>query len=436
MQLIHEPILADEALDGRAAENPTAAAAANPPRTRLAYVVNQYPQPSQSFIRREIRALEGLGYDVRRFTVRRWNGTLVDGGDREENRRTTAILEQGPTAAAWSVLAAAAAPRRFLAALRQAWRWGRRSDRGRLLNLVYFVEACILLRLLRRESVEHLHAHFGTNSTSVAMLCRLLGGPTFSFTVHGPEEFDKPEFLHLSDKIGCAAFTAAISQFGRSQLLRQCAYEQWSKVRIVRCGVDAEFHAAEPTPPVAEPRLVCIARLHEQKGLPILIDAAARLVDRGVRFHLQIIGDGPLRAVLERRIADLGLQDSVELAGWMSGAEVREALLASRAMVLPSFAEGLPVVIMEALALHRPVVSTYVAGIPELVQDGVCGRLVPAGSVAALADAMQDVLSASVEQLAAWGAEGARRTREQHNAATEAAELARLMESAAAGRLV
>ena len=134
--------------------------------------------------------------------------------------------------------------------------------------------------------------------------------------------------------------------------------------------------------------------------------------------------------------ADLGLQDSVELAGWKSGAEVREALLASRAMVLPSFAEGLPVVIMEALALHRPVVSTYVAGIPELVQDGVCGRLVPAGSVAALADAMQDVLSASGEQLAAWGAEGARRAREQHNAATEAAELARLMESAAAGRLV
>lgn len=436
MQLVDEPMLTDETQVGQAVDRQAAAAPANKRRTRLAYIVNQYPQPSHSFIRREIRALEGLGYDVRRFSVRRWNGKLVDRNDLEENECTTAILEQGLLAAAWSVVTAAVAPRRFLAALRQAWTWGRRSDRGRLLNLVYFVEACVLLRLLRRERIEHLHAHFGTNSTSVAMLCRLLGGPTFSFTVHGPEEFDKPEFLHLSDKIGCAAFTAAISQFGRSQLLRQCAYEQWSKVRIVRCGVDAEFHAVEPTPPVAEPRLVCIARLHEQKGLPILIDAAAQLVDRGIKFHLQIIGDGPLRSVLERRIADLGLQDNVELAGWKSGAEVRDALLASRAMVLPSFAEGLPVVIMEALALHRPVVSTYVAGIPELVQDGVCGRLVPAGSVPALADAMADVLRASREQLAAWGAEGARRTLEQHNAATEAAELAQLIEAAAAGRLV
>lgn len=435
MPLIDEPALADAAPIGRNAVEQLAKATAYPPRTRLAYVVNQYPQPSHSFIRREIRALEGLGYDVRRFTVRRWNANLVDRNDQEENERTTAILEQGPPAIAWSIVVAAAAPRRFFAALRQAWRWGRRSDRGRLLNLVYFVEACVLLRLLRRERIGHLHAHFGTNSTSVAMLCRLMGGPTFSFTVHGPEEFDKPEFLHLGDKIGAAAFTAAISQFGRSQLLRQCAYEQWSKVRIVRCGVDAEFHSVEPTPPVAEPRLVCIARLHEQKGLPILIDAAARLVDRGVRFHLQIIGDGPLRATLERRIADLGLEGTVELVGWKSGAEVRAALLASRAMVLPSFAEGLPVVIMEALALHRPVVSTYVAGIPELVQDGVCGRLVPAGSVAALADAMQGVLRASGEQLAAWGAEGARRTLEHHHAATEAAELARLIESAAAGRL-
>ncbi|MBA4017136.1 MAG: colanic acid biosynthesis glycosyltransferase WcaL [Pirellula sp.] len=427
MQLVDEPVV------GRSSDERVETVSASRARTRTAYIVNQYPQPSHSFIRREIRALEALGYDVRRFSVRRWNGKLVDPNDLEENRRTIALLEQGPAAIAWSVAAAATAPRRFWAALRQAWNWGRRSDRGRLLNLVYFVEACILLRLLRRERIEHLHAHFGTNSTSVAMLCRLLGGPTFSFTVHGPEEFDKPEFLHLGDKIGCAAFTAAISQFGRSQLLRQCAYEQWSKVRVVRCGVDAEFHAAEPTPPVTEPRLVCIARLHEQKGLPILIDAAAKLVDRGLKFHLQIIGDGPLRSVVEARIADLGLQDTVELAGWKSGAEVRDALLASRAMVLPSFAEGLPVVIMEALALHRPVVSTYVAGIPELVEDGVCGKLVPAGSVPALADAMEAVLRASSEQLAAWGAEGARRTHEQHNAATEAAYLARLIESAAAG---
>jgi hypothetical protein len=158
MQLVDEPMLTDETQVGR--RRPTSCrCVANATRRRI---VNQYPQPSHSFIRREIRALEGLGYDVRRFSVRRWNGRLVDRNDLEENKRTTAILEQGLLAAAWSVVTAAVAPRRFLAALRQAWTWGRRSDRGRLLNLVYFVEACVLLRLLRRERIEHLHAHFGT----------------------------------------------------------------------------------------------------------------------------------------------------------------------------------------------------------------------------------------------------------------------------------
>ena len=153
----------------------------------MAYVVNQYPQPSHSFIRREIRALEGLGYDVRRFSVRRWNGKLVDAGSiRGASIARRRFSNKGRSPTVWSVVACRSRAARFFAALRQAWRWGRRSDRGRLLNFVYFVEACILLRLLRRERIEHVHAHFGTNSTSVAMLCRLLGGPSYSFTVHGP----------------------------------------------------------------------------------------------------------------------------------------------------------------------------------------------------------------------------------------------------------
>lgn len=408
------------------------------PRTRVrtAYIVNQYPQPSQSFIRREIRALEDLGFDVERFTVRRWNGNLVDAGDQQEQSRTTAVLEQSPWFAARSVVGTlAASPRRFFAALAQAWRWGRRSDRGRLLNLVYFVEACILLQLLKQRGIRHLHAHFGTNSASVAALCRALGGPPFSFTVHGPEEFDKPEFLHLGDKIQTAAFVVAISQFGRSQLYRQCEYDQWHKVQVVRCGVDAAFHDVPASLPPERRALVCVARLHEQKGLPILIDAAARLVDRGRKFQVTVIGDGPLRPALEQRIADLGLQDTVVLAGWKSGEEVKAALLASRGLVLPSFAEGLPVVIMESLALHRPVISTYVAGIPELVEDRICGRLVAAGAVEPLAEAMDELLQASTDQLAEWGAEGARRTAERHRAATEASRLAELFEASAAGRL-
>ena len=401
-------------------------------RTRIAYLVNQYPQPSQSFIRREIRALESLGYAVERFTIRRWDGKLVDEQDREENGQTAAVLEVGPLKLIAATLTTLfATPRKFFATLRQAMRLGKRSDRGLLLHLVYFAEACALLKLLHRKQIEHVHAHFGTNSATTAMLCRSFGGPSYSFTVHGPEEFDKPEFLHLREKIEQAAFVVAVSEFGRSQLYRTCSYAHWSKIHVVRCGVDASFHDVEATIPPVEPRLACIARLHEQKGLPILIDAAARLADLGTPLRLTIVGDGPLRSAIEEQIARRGLGGVIELVGWQSNAVVRQTLQRSRAMILPSFAEGLPVVIMEALALHRPVVSTYVAGIPELV-DETCGELVPAGAVDPLVKAMIRMLEATPDELAEWGAEGARRVGEKHRATTEATKLAGLIERAVA----
>ncbi len=416
----------------RAASDEPHASRGSTRRLRLAYVVNQYPQPSQSFIRREIRELEALGHTVERFTVRRWPGNLPDPHDREEAARSTALLESGLRGLLVAVVGVfARSPRRFFSALAEAWRLGRRSDRGLLVHAAYFVEACRLLVELRARGVEHLHAHFGTNSTTVALLCRALGGPSYSFTVHGPEEFDKPEFLHLGRKIEQAAFVAAISEFGRSQLCRLVPYACWDKIKIVRCGVDGAFHDVPPSPPPAAPRLTCVARLHEQKGLPILIDAAARLRREGLRFQVTIVGDGPLRGALEQRIAESDLAGTVELLGWKNGAEVRAAMLGSRALVLPSFAEGLPVVIMEALALHRPVVSTYVAGIPELVTDDVCGRLVPAGAVEPLAEAMRDVLEAPLERLSAWGAEGARRVALRHRAKSEAARLAQWFDAAA-----
>jgi glycosyltransferase involved in cell wall biosynthesis len=399
------------------------------PATRIAYLVNQYPQPSQSFIRREIRALEDSGYAVERFTVRRYDGPLVDEQDLAERERTTALLDAGAFGLlVGTAMTFCARPRRFVKSLALAVRLGRRSDRGLMRHLIYFVEACALLRLLARKGVDHVHAHFGTNSATTALFCRLLGGPSYSFTVHGPEEFDKPEFLHLGTKIEHAAFVVAVSDFGQSQLFRTCSYEQWSKMHVVHCGVDASFHDVAPTPPPDAPRLTCVARLHEQKGLPMLVDAVALLRKSGVPVQVTIVGDGPLRGLLERRIEDLGLKDAIRLAGWMSNAEVRRELLASRALVLPSFAEGLPVVIMESLALHRPVISTYVAGIPELVEQDVCGKLVPAGAVEPLAVAMCEILEASVDELAALGAEGARRVRRRHCAATEAAKLAALIE--------
>jgi glycosyltransferase involved in cell wall biosynthesis len=259
----------------------------------------------------------------------------------------------------------------------------------------------------------------------VAMLCREVGGPPYSFTAHGPEEFDRADALALGEKVKRAAFVVAVCNFGRSQLFRWSRLEDWKKVEVIRCGLGADLLKAPPSPAQVESRLVCVARFGEQKGHLLLLEASARLKKEGMDFQLILVGDGPMRQQLEARIHELGLDDRVRLTGWLSGKDVREAILASRALLLPSFAEGLPVVIMEALALGRPVVATYVAGVPELVEPG-CGWLVPAGSVDDLADAMRAVLRAQPGQLEQMGRVGARRVADKHDASREATKLAAL----------
>ncbi len=398
--------------------------------SRVAYVMNVYPMPSQSFIRRELAGLEVLGVNVLRYTLRRWEGVLIDPLDLEEARRTRAVLEVGMIGLLWALLKTAMSrPRRFLSALGLAIWFGKRagsSGQGVLRHLIYLAEACVLLSWHQERGVEHVHAHFGSNSAVAALLCREMGGPPFSFTAHGPEEFDKALGLGLDEKIRRAAFVVAVSEHGRSQLCLWAPYEQWSKIQVIRCGLDPMFLDAQPVPVPEARRLVCVGRLAEQKGLPILIEAAGLLRAEGIGFTLTIVGDGPLRDELEDLIAHHNLGGQVCLTGWQSNAAVRDLIRQCRATVLPSFAEGLPVVIMESLALGRPVISTYVAGIPELVQPGVTGWLVPAGAVEALAHAMTEALTAEPSTLQEMGRAGARRVAEQHNITTEVGKLADL----------
>jgi glycosyltransferase involved in cell wall biosynthesis len=404
------------------------------PPLRIAYLVNQYPQPSQSFIRREIAAMEALGPIIRRYSVRRWNGTLVDSQDRAEQEATQVVLDVGVIGLAWALLKfATTSPLVFWRALKFAARLGRRSERGLAYHLIYLAEACVLKTWFQKDQIEHVHAHFGTNSATVAVLCRALGGPTCSVTVHGPEEFDQPRSLALDEKIKWSSFVVAISEFGRSQLCRWASYDQWPKIQIVRCGLDSLFLRDDPSPPPLNRRLVCVGRLAEQKGQLVLIKAAARLKREGQDFELIQAGDGPLRSEIEAAIHDHGLAGMVRLVGWQSNTEVRDLIRSSRAMVLPSFAEGLPVVIMEALALGRPVISTYVAGIPELVEPGVTGWLVPASSEDALAEAMRAALEANPEQLHEMGRLGALRVAERHDARIEASRLESLIRDVVQG---
>jgi glycosyltransferase involved in cell wall biosynthesis len=399
---------------------------------KLAYLVNQYPKTTHTFIRREIAAMEKMGFEVERFSIRPTLEALEDSLDEAEKSRTHVVLDGGARALLENLVSIGVTnPRGLLKAMRLAFEVGRVSERGLLRHVVYLAEACALRRWLDRTSCEHLHAHFGTNSATVAMLCREVGGPPFSFTVHGPEEFDKPDLIALAKKIEKSAFVAAVSSFALSQLYRRSSVDDWSKLHVVRCGIDEAFLDAPRAPIPAAPRLVCVGRLCEQKGQIILVEAAAELAKCGVTFELVLVGDGELRSELEARVQARGLSRMVRLLGWASSSRVREEIAAARALVLPSFAEGLPVVLMEAFALGRPVISTYVAGIPELVTPGT-GWLVPAGSAAALATAMRQALTASPETLERMAAAGERRVREMHEVRASAKTLSSLVRNTAA----
>jgi colanic acid/amylovoran biosynthesis glycosyltransferase len=399
---------------------------------KIAYFINQYPKVSHTFIRREILALERQGFDVQRFALRGWSEVTPDPEDRQEQTKTRYVLRQG----IWGLLLPAlrmiiTAPRRLFLALRLAMRISRRSDRRVLRRLVCIAEACRLVSWLRESGAERVHAHFGTNSAEVVTYTRCLGGPPFSFTVHGPEEFESP--MGLAEKVGEAAFVAAISSYGRSQLYLRCKSTDWPKVRVVRCGIEPSFHQAVAIRALESRRFVCVGRLCEAKGQILLIEAAARLQTKGVAMELVLAGDGPLRAEIEAAIERHGLGSTVRITGWISSDGVRDEILAARALVLPTFAEGLPVVIMEAMALRRPVLSTYVAGIPELVRPGENGWLFPAGSLDDLTAAMEDCLSKSAEEIQRMGDAGYGRVIERHSIDVEAAKLANLFRSSTPG---
>jgi glycosyltransferase involved in cell wall biosynthesis len=395
---------------------------------RLAYLCNLYPAVSHSFVRREIAGVEQAGHEVHRFSLRPPRADLKDEADLAEAARTEVVLAQGGLRLAFAaVVLLLAGPARTFRAARAASRLSGPGFNQKFRHLAYWLEAAWLVRRLEELDVEHVHAHFGTNPAAVALIVRAWGGPPFSFTAHGPDEFDAPITLSLSQKVAAARFVAAISSFGRSQLMRWSNPSEWDKIHVIPCGVDKSFLEQPHHPVPAESiEFVCVARLAAQKGMPLLIAACERLRATGAGFTLTIIGDGELRGELEAEIRERRLDDRISLAGTCTSAEIRQRLLRARAFVLPSFAEGLPVVIMEALALARPVVTTAIAGIPELV-DSECGWVIPAGSEDALVEALSRALRASADELAAKGECGRTRVHQMHHAGKNALLMSALM---------
>ncbi|HIK37391.1 MAG: glycosyltransferase family 4 protein [Geminocystis sp.] len=394
---------------------------------KIAYLINQYPKVSHSFIRREILALESLGVTIKRFSVRSLFSELQDKTDIDEWQKTKFILGVGIVgllfhSLKWLVVS----PRRFFSALVVALKIGYHSERGVLRHLAYLAEACVLASWLRGEEIKHIHAHFGTNSTAVAMLTSIVSDVTYSFTVHGPEEFDKPKAISLAEKIKRATFVVAISSYGRSQLYRWCDYSQWGKIHVIHCGLDNFFLEADHQKRgeiQKENRLVCVGRLCPQKGQLLLVEAIRRLKDKGIDCQLTLVGDGELRQTIMELAKSLGVDSQIRITGWLSSDGVKREISQAKLMVMPSFAEGLPVAIMESLALGIPVITTYVAGIPELVVDGESGWLVTPGDIDALTETLIKALNTPVEVLQQMGRKGRERVIQNHSANREARKL-------------
>lgn len=396
---------------------------------RIAYLISEYPKVSHSFIRREIAALERQGVEVLRFAIRGPSDGSPDSADVEEMNRTRYVLGAGVAPTITHVLRALVRrPMAFCRAALNALRLSRRAERGLVHHIAYFVEACIVGNWMDEIKVQHLHAHFGSNPATVAMLAAQLNGSTFSFTAHGTVETDAAQFIGIPEKVHRAAHVVAVSEYGRSQLCRWVEPVHWNKISVVHCGLDEGYREAPAQGFNAVHRFVCVGRLSPEKGQFVLIDALAELQRQGVDAELVLAGDGELRSAIERHCSERGVADRVRITGWISGATVRNEIEASRALVLSSFAEGLPVVLMEAMACARPVIATRVAGVPELVRDGQDGWLVTPGNAMELAVAMRRCVETDVPQLQVMGQAARWRALDRHDVDRSAQQLKQIFE--------
>lgn len=395
------------------------------PIPRIAYLAGSYPTVSHTFILREVAALRAQGLEILTCSVRRPAPDQIRGpAERAEAARTFNLLDaaRNPRRLIGAQIAALRNPRLYARTLRKAWSMRGPGLRSAAYQVFYFLEATVLARHLARQGVTHLHNHFAQASATVAMLAARLAGIPFSFTLHGPADFTDPRLWRLDAKIRDAVFVSCISHYCRSQAMLVSPVGDWAKLHIVHCGVEPARYDA---PPAAGQGLLFVGRLAAAKGVPVLIEALPRILSAHPQAHLVLIGDGPDRAALQDQVRRLGLGDAVRFTGYQSQDEVAGALARAAVFVLPSFAEGVPVVLMEAMAACRPVVATRIAGIPELVEDGVSGRIVPPGDAMALAAAVCDILSAP-DRAAAMGEAGRQRVEAEFDIAREAERLAAL----------
>jgi colanic acid/amylovoran biosynthesis glycosyltransferase len=380
---------------GAGGDNPRTEGEASPP-ARVGYVLTHYPKLAQTFISGEIDAVERAGTAVQVFAMNAPERNELARPGAEAKAARTVYLKP---AMAQALAALSAVSLRHPLAMARVWGKAIGSGGGNPARIVrrlsHLAQAALVARQARQEGIERLHAHFGLAPATIAWLATAIAqaegrrSARFGFTIHGFHDFFDPAETRLDLKARDAAQVLCISDFTRSQLCLTTDPALWQRFHVARCGVDTAAFAYRDPPPVdGRTRIMALGRLSPEKGFAILLEAVALLRSRGVEAELRIVGDGPTRGDLERQVVALGLGDRVTLTGELPPAEVSRELAASDVFCMASFSEGLPISIMEAMAVGVPVISTWIAGIPELARQGETALTVPPADAEALAAAI------------------------------------------------
>jgi colanic acid/amylovoran biosynthesis glycosyltransferase len=407
-------------------------------KIRMAYLVSRYPAVSHTFILREVRQLRALGFEIHVASINSpdRDETGLTAEEREEKSATYYIKAHGPAGALIAHLATLASrPIGYFRGMLHALRLGGWDLKGLLYGLLYFIEAVMIGRWMRSKALTHLHVHFATPASNVALIASRVFPITFSITVHGPDEFYDVSQYRLPQKITSASFICCIGAYARSQLMKLSPASEWGKFEISPLGVDSSAFAPRPfreNPEIFD--LICVGRLTPAKGQHILIAAIARLLKEGRSIRLRLVGDGPDRRSLEKMVDELGLGDHVIFEGAVNQDRIRSLYTQADLFVLASFAEGIPVVLMEAMAMEIPCVTTFITGIPELIRDGVDGILIQPSDDVELAKAIARLADDAMLRRGI-GEQGRKRVREKYDLARNTARLASIFERRLAAKV-
>lgn len=388
---------------------------------KLAYLVSRFPAVSHTFIQREVEELRRQGFQIELFSVNPPDivANLQTDADRAFLAETF-YLKQAPLKSLWQGIwnSFAFAPGRFLTTFFKALGNG-------FYHLFYFLEATLLGSTLYRNKIAHLHVHFANPAAMVAYYMQHLYGIPYSITVHGPDEFYDTNAQNLAEKFKAAQFLICISYYTQSQIYRLLPPDQWHKVHIVRMGIDPSGYAPSPSPSKKDQpfTITCVGRLSISKGQPLLCQAVQDLLEEGLPLQLVFIGDGPERKWLEKFT-----NEQILVLGAQNQQGVRDQLEKTNLFVLPSFAEGVPVALMEAMAMEIPCIASGINGIPELIIHEKSGWLVYPSDLAGLKLSLKRLYQDSNLRLT-LAKEGRQRIIESYDLGKNTKQLAELLSS-------